>query len=106
LKILEIYFLFPEISVSLGSVCIWLTYQNEEHIITPMNWFTKGIVLMLMFVWPPVTLTELVLPYLSDLSSSNFSGLPTIGAVAFILVWLVDYGGAFFLLREWSNSPD
>lgn len=71
-----------------------------------MNWFGKSIVLMLMFVWPPVTLTELVLPYLASLSSSSFSGLPTIGAVTFILVWFVDYGGAFLLMREWSNSAD
>ena len=67
-----------------------------------------GIVFLVftMFLWPPITLTELALPSLAKISASNFAGFPTIGATAFILVWIADYAGAFFLMRDWANSPD
>ena len=71
-----------------------------------MNWLGRGITLMLMFVWPPITLTELALPNLVKVDITNFSGLPNIILVAFYLMWFVDYGFAFLLMRKWTNNPD
>jgi hypothetical protein len=69
-----------------------------------MNWLGRAITIMLMFVWPPVTLTELVIPNLSKIDATNFTGLPAIILVTFYLCWFVDYGGAFILMRKWNNS--
>ena len=69
----------------------------------PMDWLRHGIVIMIMFVWPPISLTEIVLPNLSNIDTTYFSGLPTIILVSFYLCWLVDYGSVFFLLHKWTK---
>jgi hypothetical protein len=71
-----------------------------------MNWIGKGITIMLMFVLPPISLTELVLPNLSKIDTTNFSGLPAVILVAFYLAWIVDYGGAFALMRDWTKNSN
>ncbi len=67
------------------------------------DWFKQVTLTTFMLVWPPVSLCELVIPNLAKIDATNFSGFPALILATFYLLWLVDYGGVFFILKEWTK---
>ena len=68
------------------------------------KWFERITGIILMLVCPPIGLTALVLPSLSQIEASLSSNFPSIVLFTYIVIWFVDYAGIIYFLNKWAKE--